>query len=116
MNADNDTAGTPNSLQVLSLSSGNYTSIQNPKLPFDLQPNTWHTVQTTVSGTKVTVSIDGTQIVQIDFSTVSGAPTFTSGSVGFRENGAESAEFKDLSVVTSSGQSFFKTAWRAQMP
>jgi alpha-L-rhamnosidase len=79
LNADNDTVGTPNSLQVLALSSGNYTSVQTPKLPFDLQPNTWHTVQTNVSGTMVTVSVDGTQIVQLDFSSVSGAPAFTSG-------------------------------------
>ena len=113
LNADNDTVGTPNSLQVLTLSSGNYRSIQNPKLPFDLQPNTWHTVQTNVSGTKMTVSVDGTQIVQIDFSTVSGGPTFTSGNVGFRENGAESAEFKDLSVVLSSGTVVFQNSLEA---
>ncbi|HTD14875.1 MAG TPA: alpha-L-rhamnosidase C-terminal domain-containing protein [Chthoniobacterales bacterium] len=110
LNADNDTVGTPNSLQVLALSSGNYTSVETPKLPFDLKPGTWHTVQTSVAGTKVTVSVDSTQIVQIDFSSVSGAPVFTSGDVGFRENGAESAEFKDLSVVASSGTIVFENS------
>ena len=110
LNADNDTVGTPNSLQVLALSSGNYTSVETPKLPFDLKPNTWHTVQTEVSGTTVTVSVDGTQIVQVDFSSVSGAPSFTSGDVGFRENGSESAEFKDLSVATSTGTVVFQNS------
>jgi len=111
--ADNDTVGTPNSLQVLVLSSGNYTSIENPVLPFDLKPNTWHTVQTTVSGTTLTVSVDGTQIAQVDVSKA-GVPIFASGGVGFREYASnsdfESAEFQSLSLVTSSGQMVFQNS------
>jgi alpha-L-rhamnosidase len=113
LNADNDVDGTPNSLQVLVLSSGNYTSIETPTLPFDLKPNTWHTVQTTVSGTTLTVSVDGTQIVQVDVSKA-GVPVFASGGVGFREYASgsdiESAEFQNLSLTTLSGQVVFQNS------
>src|ERR1700693_5753075 len=84
-----------------------------PALPFDLKPNTWHTVQTTVSGTTLTASVDGTQIVQVDVSKAA-VPIFASGGGGFREYASnsdfESAEFQNLSLVTSSGKSVFQNS------
>ena len=51
LNASNDTAGTPNTLQELDLSDGGYVSVGSVALPASLAPGTWHTVSTTVSGT-----------------------------------------------------------------
>jgi alpha-L-rhamnosidase len=47
LNASNDTAGTPDTLQELDLSNGTYTSVGNVALSSSLAPGTWHTVRTT---------------------------------------------------------------------
>lgn len=108
LNADNDTTGTPNSLQELDLHDGTYSSIGNAALPADLAPGTWHTVSTTVAGTTVTVSVDGKQVASLDSSSfAAGDPAFATGSVGFREDGSEEADFRDLSVVSASGATLY---------
>jgi alpha-L-rhamnosidase len=64
----------------------------------------------------LTVSVDGTQIAQVDVSKA-GVPIFASGGVGFREYASnsdfESAEFQNLSLVTSSGEMVFQNSLEA---
>ncbi|HWG11645.1 MAG TPA: family 16 glycoside hydrolase [Streptosporangiaceae bacterium] len=107
LNADNDTAGTPNTLQELDLHGGTYTSVGSVALGTDLAPGTWHTVSTTVSGTTITVSLDGTRIASLNSSTFPTA--FSSGTVGFREDGTEEAGFRNLSVTSSSGATLYSS-------
>jgi len=111
LNASNDTGGTPNTLQELDLSDGNYTSVGSVPLPAALAPDTWHTVSTTVSGTTITVSLDGTQIASLD--TSSFPATYSTGTVGFREYSGEEADFRDLSVTSSSGATLYSSPLNA---
>ncbi len=104
LNADNDTSGTPNSLQQLVDSGGKYTSLGTVSLPFDLKPNAWHTVQTVVAGTTITTSVDGQQIASFNSS------TFSSGTIGFREYRSEQASFQQLQVVDSSTTTLYQNA------
>jgi alpha-L-rhamnosidase len=111
LNADNDTTGTPNALQQLVEHAGTYSSIATVALPFDLKPNTWHAVQTVVRGTVVTTSVDGQQIASFDSSKfASGVPSFASGTVGFREDGSESANFQSLQVVDTNNVTLYQNA------
>ncbi|HEY0717741.1 MAG TPA: alpha-L-rhamnosidase C-terminal domain-containing protein [Streptosporangiaceae bacterium] len=107
LNADNDTAGTPDTLQELDLHGGTYTSVGNVALGTDLAPGTWHTVATTVSGTAITVSLDGTQVASLNSSSFPAA--FSSGTVGFREDGTEEAGFRNLSVTSPSGATLYSS-------
>jgi alpha-L-rhamnosidase len=92
LNDSTDTAGTPNTLQELVLQNGTYTSIGTAALPSALAANTWHTVTTAVNGSTYTISLDGTPIASVTNS------TFTTGTIGFREFGTESAAFRNVSV------------------
>ena len=113
LNADNDTAGAPNTLQELDLNGGTYTSVGSVTLPVDLAPGTWHTVATTVSGTTITVSLDGQQITSLNSSSFpSGASAYASGTVGFREFSGEEADFRNLSV-TSGGTTLYSSPLNA---
>jgi len=107
LNAGSDTAGTPNTLQELDLSDGNYTSVGSVPLAAPLTTGTWHTVSTTVSGAIITVSLDGTRIARLDSSSFP-AP-YSTGTVGFREYAGEQADFRDLSVVSSSGATLYSS-------
>jgi alpha-L-rhamnosidase len=107
LNASNDSAGTPNTLQEFDLNNGTYTTIGSVTLPSALAPDTWHTVSTTVSGDTITVSLDGTQIASVSSS------AYSAGTVGFREYSGEQADFKDLSVVSSSGSTLYSNALNA---
>jgi alpha-L-rhamnosidase len=110
LNADNDSAGTPNTLQEFDLHGGTYSSVGSVALGTDLAPGTWHTVATTVSGTSITVSLDGTQVASLNSSSFpSGDPAFASGSVGFREDGTEEADFRNLSVTSSAGATLYSS-------
>ncbi|HEY1486248.1 MAG TPA: family 16 glycoside hydrolase, partial [Micromonosporaceae bacterium] len=104
LNASNDTAGTPNTLQEFDLQGGTYTSVGTATLPTALAPGTWHTVSTRVSGTTLTVSLDGAQIATVTMS------TYASGTVGFREYAGEEADFRNLRVVDSGGTTLFSNA------
>jgi alpha-L-rhamnosidase len=103
LNADDDTAGTANSLQELVLSNGNYTSVGTTALTTSIVPGTWYTIATAVSGTSIAVSINGSTVVTLNSSSFpSGATAFSTGTVGFREYGGEEADFRNLSVVNGS--------------
>lgn len=104
LNAGNDTTGTPNDLQELVQTNGNYQVVADVPLPFDVVPGTAYRVATTVSGTTVTTSIDGQQVAS--FATTSlpaGAQQYATGTVGFREGPGEQADFSDLTVTSPSG-------------
>jgi alpha-L-rhamnosidase len=105
LNADNDTTGTPNDLQELVQTNGNYYVVADVPLPFDVVPGTPYKVATTVSGTTVTTSINGQQVASFDTSTSlpSGATAYPTGTVGFREGPGEEATFADLNVTDPSG-------------
>jgi alpha-L-rhamnosidase len=104
LNDSTDTAGTPNQLQELALVNGNYTVLGSVALPQPLTAGTWHTVSTTVSGSTVAVSLDGTQLTNLTES------AFAAGTVGFREYPGEEADFKNLSVTGSDGTSLFQNS------
>jgi len=111
LNADNDTSGTPNSLQQLVAYNGNYTVLASVTLPFDLKPNTWHTVKTVVQGTTVTTFVDNQQIASFtSTSFASGTPAYASGTIGFREYSGEAASFQNLQVVDSSNNILYQNA------
>ncbi|MDI5962315.1 alpha-L-rhamnosidase-related protein [Streptantibioticus silvisoli] len=111
LNAANDTAGTPNTLQEFDLHGGTYTSVGSVALPSALAANTWHTVSTTTSGTSVTVSVDQTKVATLDTSSLpSGTSTYPTGTVGLREYNGEEADFRNLSVVSSAGATLYSNA------
>ena len=111
LNADNDTSGTPNSLQQLVAYNGTYTPLATVTLPFDLKPDTWHTVKTIVQGTTVTTSIDSQPIASFNATSFpSGTPTYASGTIGFREYSGEAASFQNLQVVDSSNNILYQNA------
>ncbi|MGD0706381.1 MAG: alpha-L-rhamnosidase C-terminal domain-containing protein [Trebonia sp.] len=101
LNDSTDTSGTPNQLQEFDVSGGNYNSLGSVALSAPLLSGTWHTVTTTVSGSTLTVSLDGTQLTQLTNS------SYATGAVGFREYNGEEADFKDLTVTSSTGSTLF---------
>jgi alpha-L-rhamnosidase len=114
LNASNDTAGTPNTLQELDLNNGNYTSVGSVALGTSLTPGTWHTVSTTVSGTAITISLDSQPIASLNSSSFpSGVTAYSSGTVGFREHSGEEADFRALSVTSSSGATLYSSPLNA---
>jgi alpha-L-rhamnosidase len=114
LDASNDTAGTPNTLQELDLNNGNYVSVGSVALPASLAPDTWHTVSTAVSGTSITISLDNQPISTLNSSSFpSGAAAYPSGTVGFREYSGEEADFRDLSVTSSSGSTLYSSPLNA---
>ena len=96
-----DTSGTANTLQELSLHGGTYTSIGSVTLPSPLAAGSWHTVSTTVSGSSISISLDNTPLTSLTTS------TYATGSVGFRQYTGERAEFRNLTVTSSSGATLF---------
>ena len=104
LNDSTDANGTPDVLQELYLDNGNYDILGSVALPSALVSGTWHTVSTTVSGSTITVLLDGVQLTSLRNSAVS------AGTVGFREYTGESAEFKNLTVTNSSGATLYSNA------
>lgn len=108
LNASDDTAGTPNTLQELDLHDGQYTSVGSVPLPASLTPGSWHTVTTTAVGGTLTVSLDGTRLTTLDTGSFpSGTRTYPTGTVGLREYNGEEADFRNLKVVASSGATLY---------
>ena len=100
-----DTAGTANQLQEFDVSGGNYNSMGTVPLSTPLLAGTWHTVSTTVSGSTITVSLDGTQLTSLTNA------SYATGTVGFREYAdGEVADFRDLTVTSSTGSTLFSNA------
>ena len=112
INASDDTAGTPNTLQELDLHDGTYTSVGSAALPANLAaPGTWHTVSTTASGTDLTVTIDRTPVAALDTASFpSGTTAYPTGTVGLREYTGEEADFRNLDVVGSGGTTLYDNA------
>jgi alpha-L-rhamnosidase len=104
LNDSTDSSGTPNELQEFAVSGGTYNSLGTVALSAPLLSGTWHTVTTTVSGSTVTVSLDGTQLTQLANS------SYATGTVGFREYQGEVADFRDLTVASSTGSTLFSNA------
>jgi alpha-L-rhamnosidase len=108
LNASNDTAGAPNTLQELSVSPSGYASIANVALPVSLDPGTQHIVKSVVSGTTVTTYLDNQQIASFDSSNFSsGITAYATGTVGFREHAGEEADFNNLTVTDPSASVLF---------
>ncbi|MGA2830336.1 MAG: alpha-L-rhamnosidase C-terminal domain-containing protein, partial [Streptosporangiaceae bacterium] len=108
LNADNDTAGTPNVLQELVQTNGNYYTAGDVTVPFDVKPGTTYDVSTTVSGATVTTSINGQQVASFSTSGLpSGVSANASGTVGFREFSGENADFSDLVVTGPTGATLY---------
>ena len=99
-----DTSGTANTLQELSLHAGTYTSIGSVTLPSSLTAGSWHTVSTTVSGSTISISLDNSPLTSLTTS------TYATGSVGFRQYTGERAEFRNLTVSSSSGSTLFSNS------
>ena len=104
LNDNVDTAGTPDTLQEFDLVDGDYQSLGSVALPETLTAGSWHTVSTTVSGTAIEVSLDGTPL------TVVNSNSYAAGSVGFREYQGEEGDFKDLDVKSSTGSTLYKNS------
>ena len=108
LNADNDTSGTPNELQEIDVHDGDYTTVGSVTLPRGLAPGTWHTVTTTVSGATITIALDGSPLASVNSASFpSGSRAYPTGTVGFREYSGEEADFRNLSVVDSSGVTLY---------
>jgi alpha-L-rhamnosidase len=101
LNDSADTAGTPNQLQEFKVQAGSYTSLGTAALAVPLAAGTWHTVATTVSGSTITVSLDGTRLTSLTDA------TYGTGTIGFREYSGEEADFRNLTVTSSSGSTLF---------
>jgi alpha-L-rhamnosidase len=115
LNADNDTVGTPNDLQELVQTDGNYYVVADVPVPFDVKPGTAYDVSTTVSGTTVTTSINGQPIASFDTaaSLPTGASAYPEGTVGFREGPGEQAEFSNLTVTSPGGTVMYENPLNA---
>lgn len=101
LNDSADTAGTPNTLQEFDLHGGTYSSIGSVALPAALASGSWHTVGTTVSGSTISVSLDGTRLTSLTDS------AYGTGSVGFREYSGEEADFRNLTVTSATGTTLY---------
>ena len=111
LNASNDRSGTPNALQELVQHAGNYTKIADVPLPFTVNPGTWYNIQITTSGTKVTTAINGNTVASFDSNSFpANLAALPSGTVGFREDATESADFKNLVVTDSNGAVLYQNA------
>ena len=109
LDASNDAAGPPNTLQELVQHGGTYTSVGQVPLPFAVTPGTSYQVKIVAAGPTVTTWIDGSQVASFDASDFpAGVSGFSSGTVGFRENTdsatvVEQASYADLSVIAADG-------------
>jgi alpha-L-rhamnosidase len=101
LNDSTDTAGTANTLQEFDLHGGTYVSLGSVALPASLVAGTWHTISTAVSGSTLTVSLDNAPLASLTDA------TYGTGSVGFREYTGEEADFRNLTVTSSSGSTLF---------
>jgi alpha-L-rhamnosidase len=91
-----DSASSPNTVVIAADVHGTATTLGTFTVPFAVAENQAYQISTTVHGSLITVSVDGTVI-----GSVSDA-TFATGTVGFGESGTGTANVSDL-VVTASG-------------
>jgi hypothetical protein len=86
-------------LALVKFTNGNPVSVQPVVLPFPVTGGTSYHVVTTVSGSTMTVSVNGTAVDTVTDS------TYAAGTVGFREFGStnESAGFGNVQVTAPDG-------------
>ena len=108
LDTSDDATGPPNSLQEVEFNNGAINVIKNVALPFTVNAGTQYAVSTTVSGGSVTTSINGSQVASFDASDVPGGGLST-GTVGFREDTPEAADFKNLTVTDPTGATLFSS-------
>ena len=98
----------------LDLQGGSYTSVGSVMLPAALAPGTWHTVTTTVSGTTITVSLDSQPVATVNSASFpAGTTAYPAGTIGFREYSGEEADFRNLTVTSSSGSTLYTSPLNA---
>ncbi|WP_329457105.1 hypothetical protein [Streptomyces sp. NBC_01497] len=81
--------------------NGQAVSVRPTALPFAVEDGRTHQVRTTVAGSDLTVAVDGTDVLTVH------DDTFAAGTVGFRENGSESATFDNVVVTSATGTALF---------
>jgi alpha-L-rhamnosidase len=92
-----DAASSPDTVVIAADVHGTATTLGTFTVPFAVAENQAYQVSTTVRGSLITVSVDGTVI-----GSVSDA-TFATGTVGFGESGTGTANVSDLVVTAADG-------------
>ncbi len=111
LNASNDQSGTPNTLQELVQHAGTSTKIADVPLSFTVTPGTWYNIQISTSGTSVTTAINGQSVASFDANSFPAKLAgLSNGTVGFREDSTEAADFKNLVVTASNGAVLYQNA------
>ncbi|HEY3868686.1 MAG TPA: family 43 glycosylhydrolase [Actinocrinis sp.] len=94
-------ANAPGYIAFVKFANDQAVSVDPVALPFAVTAGTSYQVSTTVSGDTYSVAVNGTTVASFSDS------SYTSGTIGFREYGTESAYFSDVSVTDPSGSSLF---------
>lgn len=106
-------------LAFVKYSNGNATTVTPTALPFAVVAGQSYHVVSSVSGDTLTVAINGTTVDTVTDS------SYTAGTVGFREDGAdsESADFDNVAVTAPDGSTLFSddfsgglSQWNAPAP
>jgi hypothetical protein len=92
-------------LKKVTFVGGGVAALVEVPLPYQLQPGQTYHVQTVVSGSTFTTSIDG----EVVDTTTDG--TYATGTIGFREAGGESAYFDNVVVTAPGGSRLFADAF-----
>jgi hypothetical protein len=87
----------PGYIVFVKFSGGNAVTVQPAALPFAVTGGGTYHVATTVSGSTLTVAVNGTTVAAVTDS------TYSSGKVGFREYPGESALFANVKVTAPDG-------------
>jgi hypothetical protein len=77
--------------------NGQVSSVRPTALPFAVEGGRTYQVRTVAAGSDLTVTVDGTDVLTVHDT------TFAAGTVGFRENGSESAGFDNVTVTSAAG-------------
>jgi alpha-L-rhamnosidase len=102
-----DSASSSGTLREIALSPNSATNIATVSLSRPISSGAWYRVQTAVSNTGVTTSIDGHELSRFNIDSLpAGAPVYRSGSAGFLFLGSE-ANIKDLDITTPAGSTLF---------
>jgi hypothetical protein len=89
--------GAPGYIVFILFSSGQMATVQATPLPFAVEAGRTYQVRTTATGGDFAVTVNGAEVLTVH------DDTFATGTIGFREHGAESATFHDVVVTASTG-------------
>jgi alpha-L-rhamnosidase len=102
-----DSTSSSGTLREIALTPNSATSIATVPLARPINSGSWYRVQTAVSNTEVTTSIDSHEVSRFNIDSLPvGAPVYRSGSAGFLFLGSE-ANIKDLDITTPVGSTLF---------